>query len=314
MPKILPVPSALRRGPFTRDLALLEGVTGRRLEGRVFRRLFPCVYVARDHPMSHDDWVRAALLAMPDDARVSHLTRLQRLGLEHGPLFPLHLTVTGDLHRAVDGVFLHRTKAMPPVDGENVSVEAAFMGYASSARTIDLIKVGDWLAHRGHLDPERVAWLADQTPWRPGAAEALSVLRNLDARSASLPESETRAVVVHAGLPVPEVNSDVYDDHVLVARVDLLFARWRLIIEYEGRQHLTDIGQWNRDIGRYETLRDLGYSYIQVTHEMLRQPRALALRIHRKLVELGYEGAAPQFGARWSRLFGKPCADRRRIG
>lgn len=285
------------------------------LQGRRFRRLFPTVYVIAGLEMTREHWIAAALLTAPDDARVSHLTRLQRLGLDYGSAFPVHLTVEGDLHRNVEGLFLHRTIAMPAGDGpENVSVEAAFIGYAAEARTLDLIKVGDWLLHRGHLALDRLVDLAREAPWRPGAAEALSVAPELDARSASLTESELRAIYIAAGLPAPELNRDIYAADVLVARVDLLFVLWRLIVEYEGRQHAFDIGQWNRDIGRYEALRDLGYPYMQITNEMLSQPRAVVLRTYRKLVQLGYDGPAPTFGARWRRLFGKPCADLRRAG
>lgn len=245
-------------------------------------------------------------MALPDDARVSHLTRLQRLGLNYGPQFPLHFTRTGELHRNIDGIMLHRTIALPPGDAESVCVEAAYIGFAVDARTIDLVKIGDWLLRHGHLSLSLLRELAELEPWRPGAADVCSVIAELDGRSASLAESELRVMFAAAGLPTPEPNRDIYDGEVLIARVDLLFVLWRLIIEYEGRQHLHDIGQWNRDLGRYEALRDLGYPYLQVTNEMLRQPRALVLRVHRKLVGLGYKGPPPHFGGRWRRLFGRP--------
>lgn len=281
------------------------------LTAKRFRRLLPCVYAASDYEMSLEDWIRAALLASPDDARISHVTRLQRLGLDFGPLFPIHLTRKGELHRVSELVFLHRTIAMPPHDDENVSVEAAYIGFAAEARTIDLIKVGDWLVHRGHLDVERLRWLAHEAPWRPGSAEALSVSLEFDGKAASPPESEVRVLCRAAGLPEPEVNADIYRDGIVIARGDLVFRRWKLICEYEGRHHLTDVRQWNRDITRYADLRALGYEYLQITHEMLQQPKALVLKIYQLLVKRGYDGPPPHFGGRWRRLFEQPHADRR---
>lgn len=295
-------------GPFTRDEALNSGLTRGRLQSSKYERLFPRVYVRAGVELSHEDWVRAARLSMPQDAQVSHLTRLQMAGLDIGPRFPLHFTVTGDLHRDVDRLFLHRTIDMPPTDDVGVVIEAAVIGYAATARTIDLIKACDWLLHRELMNLEVLEELCRTQRWRPGADHVLSVLHEIDARAASLPESETRLFVTRAGLPRPEANVDVYRDGVFIARVDLLFRLWRLALEYEGRQHLIDVDQWNRDIVRYADLREADYAYLQITHEMLRQPKALVLRIYRALVEQGYDGPAPHFGAAWRRLFECPTA------
>ena len=89
---------------------------------------------------------------LPGEAQLTGITRLQQLGLDYGPRRPFRFVVDRDLHRAVDGVFLHRTKEMPPLDDIGVCVEAAFMSYCSLCRVIDAIKVGDWLLHQRHMD------------------------------------------------------------------------------------------------------------------------------------------------------------------
>src|SRR5674476_1064207 len=153
MPASLPIPAALSNGPFTHQDALRCEVSEKVLRGRRFRRLHPRVWVLASYKMSDLDWIRAAELAMPDEARASHLTRLRRLGLDYGTFPPLHFTVQGELHLALDGIKLHRTKVMPPTDAQGVTPAAAFIGYAVEARVIDLIKVGDWLLYHEHTCP-----------------------------------------------------------------------------------------------------------------------------------------------------------------
>jgi very-short-patch-repair endonuclease len=73
--------------------------------------------------------------------------------------------------------------------------------------------------------------------------------------------------LVLAGLPVPECNLVIGDDHGPIGRVDLVYVAYRLIIEYEGDQHRTDRFQWNRDIDRQELFTRAHWTLIRVTSE-----------------------------------------------
>lgn len=262
--------------------------------------------------MSDLDWIAAAALAMPTQARTSHITRIHALGLGYGPLRPFHFTALGDLHLDVKDIFLHRTEIwLPPYDDRGVSPAAAFIGYAETARMIDVIKVGDWLLYQGHMSAPELVELAQRDRWRPGAGQVLRVFPHLDGRARSVKESETRALLVFAGLPLPGVNVDLFDGMTFLACVDLVYERWRLIIEYEGRQHAEDHFQFDRDVGRYAGLRGAAWEYVQVTQQALKQPKNLVRHVHTKLVERGYDGPAPVFGGRWRSLF-EPVAPERR--
>jgi hypothetical protein len=273
------------------------------LRGAQWVRLHPRIWVHRDHELTHLDRITAAALAMPDRAQLSHVSRLQALGLDVGDHLPIHFTVAGDLHIAIDDIFLHRTEVLPPLDGGGVSPAAAFVQYCATATVLEAIIAGDWLLAERHMSVAEVSELAMRDDWRPGARQARAVLRHLDPRSRSPKESELRAIVVFSGLPVPEVNADVHAAGRRIAIVDLLLETWRLVLEYEGRQHALDTGQFARDVTRYAELREAGYEYVQVTHEMLQRPRALAIRIHRVLARRGYHGPAPVFARRWDSLF-----------
>lgn len=298
------IPDQLRRGPFTREQARVLGLTPRMLNGMSYRRLFPCVWVLRDHPMTDLDWITAARMAMPARAQMSHLTRIQALGLDFGPTTPFHFTVAGDLHLDVNGIFLHRTEVLPPLDDVGVTPGAAFIQYCATARLIDAIKVGDWLLHHRHATALEISELARRDHWRPGARQVRRVLPHLEAGSRSLKESESRAVLVFSGLPMPEVNKDVRNARgELLGYGDLVYLLWKLLVEYEGRQHLSNLSQWNGDIDRYRGFRDEDWRYVQVTNEKLDTPKKLVSEVYGQLVRGGYDGPAPTFGPRWLSLF-----------
>jgi hypothetical protein len=297
------IPVSLRGRPFTHLEARAAGVSERMLRGKRFVRVHPRVWRCAEDELSDRDRLTAAQLAMPSDARVTGLTRIQMEGLRFGPAMPLHFVVARDHHIALDGIFLHRTKRMPLTDDKGVAIELAYVAYCATARTLETIKVGDWLLHRGLMDLDRLVTHASAEPWRDGALEAIWVSHHLDARSRSLMESETRCFLSFAGLPLPESNGEVLlDDRRLIAG-DLLYRELGLVIEYEGEHHQADRAQYVSDIDRYESLRASGLDYVQVTKEKARRPRRLVLAIHARMEAHGYQGPAPFFGDQWDQLF-----------
>jgi hypothetical protein len=277
------------------------------LQHERFVEVHPSVYRLAGVVLDERGKIDAARRALPADARISHGTLLRLLGVARGPLLPVHFTVARDLHLKIPGITLHRTGVMPPHDGVAVSVEAAFIGFAATARPIDVMTVGDWLLHHQHMTKESVSALAHLQSWRPGAAGVIEIVPQLDARSRSLPESETRVLLIAAGLPRPEVNLDVHDgDGRFLGCGDLVFRLWKLIVEYEGGQHFTDPRQIASDVDRYAGLRRDDWEYVQLTKRHLARPRAMVHRVHRALVARGYDGPAPQFGPGWNSLFAVP--------
>ena len=184
-----------------------------------------------------------------------------------------------------------------------MSVEAAFVAYCAEARTIDAIRVGSALLHRGSMDAAELATLVLEQPWRRGCSEAGWVVPHLDGRCRSLPEAELLALVRFAGLPEPRVNSPILLEDGHEVTPDLWFEDRRCVVEYEGGQHQEDRAQYTGDIDRYAAYRREGIGYELVTKELLRNPRVTVRRIHRLLVEGGYDGPGPEFGELWAVLF-----------
>lgn len=297
------IPPELRAGPFTRAMAAVHAITARMLDGQRFVRVFPGVWRVSDHEMTESDWVAAARMALPERAHLTGISRLQQLGLDYGPRRPIRFVIAGDHHLDIEGIFLHRTKRLPPTDDIGVTVSAAFIAYCAEARVVDAIKVGDWLVHEGHMTIESVRALALSALWRNGAHEAIWVLDHLDGRCRSLKESETKAVLQFAGLERPEVNVrlDVGEDVVVIG--DLVFERWGLVVEYEGAHHQQDRHQYVADLDRYALLRATGVGYVQATHEKLSHARTLVGEVYRALLARGYDGPPPTFGEAWRTLF-----------
>lgn len=298
-----PIPDDLTAGPFTRARARALGVTDRMLDGARFVRVLPRVFRHRDHVMTTDDWFLAASLALPDHARLTGISRIQRLGLDVGPPLPVRYVVEGDLHLDHRELFLHRTRRLPPTDEVGVTPAAAFIAYCRCARVIDAIKVGDWLLHGAHMTPSELRGLCLAEPWRDGAREALWVLEHLDGDARSLPESETRAVLSFAGLPPSGVNRRLRLAEDLTLIGDLVYDRWRTVVEYEGAHHQTDRVQYVSDLDRYAVMRRHQVGYVQVTREKLGRARTLVGEVHRELVSRGYDGPPPSCQGRWGQLF-----------
>jgi very-short-patch-repair endonuclease len=297
------IPEALRGRPFAHDEARRHGVSARMLMGSRFVRIHPRVWRCADHEMSDADHVTAARLALPEDARLTGITRIQLEGLDFGPRRPVRLVVARDHHVDLDGLFLHRTERMPPTDDRGVTPAAAFIAYCALARVIDAVRVGDWLLHHGRMTLPELRDLALGQQWRDGADEAIWLLDHLDGRSRSLPESDIRSMLRFAGLPAPEVNENLAIAEGTVVQGDLLYRALRLLVEYEGAHHQEDRAQYASDIDRYADIRRAGLDYVQVTREKAREPQRMVREVHARMVELGYDGPAPDFGERWRSLF-----------
>ena len=315
------IPSELTRRPFTRAEALALGLTPRMLQGARFVRLYPRVWRHRDHVMTPASWITAGRLALPDGAALTGISRIQQLGLDLGPRAPLHFVLPGRLHLAFEGMVLHRTVLMPPLDGEGtVTPAASFISYCTHARLIDAVMVGDWLLHHEHMSVGELDALFDAQPWRDGVEEARLVVPFLDGHSRSVKESETRMLLVASGLPMPEANVELRVIREAVVTADLVYVVYLVVVEYEGAQHQEDRAQYLGDVDRYGLMRRHKVRYVQVTKEKLRAPRSVPRAVYAELREAGYKGPAPEFGEVWHQLF-RPVRDltprrpaRRRVG
>ena len=108
--------------------------------------------------------------------------------------------------------------------------------------------VGEALVRLGKATPESLVAACEGSDARYAAA-ALRAARYVRAEVDSPMETRLRMLIVLAGLPEPEVNVVVRKDGgEWSRRFDLCYPQLKLIIEYDGLQHLRDRDQWSRDL------------------------------------------------------------------
>ena len=120
--------------------------------------------------------------------------------------------------------------------------------------------------------PDELAERIRSWPRLPGRDLILEALSRARAGVESPKETETRLLIVDAGLPEPVVQHEVRDGRRLVARIDLAYPQWKIAIEYEGEEHRLDARRWRDDISRRRALEAAGWVVLRVTIEDLRRP------------------------------------------
>ncbi len=111
---------------------------------------------------------------------------------------------------------------------------------------------------------------------RRGVVQARDVLTRVDGRAESSGESFTRIIMVDEGLPVPDLQVWVYDEHGdPVYRLDHAYEPLKIGIEYDGEDHHTSEADRRHDAERRAWLRSQGWRIIVVTrHDMAVHRRA----------------------------------------
>jgi len=308
MSRTAEVPEALRSGPFTLDLANRHGVSKRTLGGPSYTRLFRGVYIWVGLEVSMVTWVRAALLVLPDDAVASHVTALWIYGVEIGAAWPLHFSTNTLLVSEHSQLRLHRRRGrlnayqhngLPVLGPDRTFVDVA----ATRLSFVQLVQAAEMLLQ---LERTKLSTLWDFALSRhlDGVCRARRVLRYVRENVESPMETLVRLMIVFARLPEPEANLDIFDaEGTFVARGDLVYNRWKVLVEYDGWQHERDAKQRQRDRERREVLEGFGWRVIVITSEDLRNKGEVVRRVYNAIQARGYEGRAPTFNDSWHKWF-----------
>ncbi len=210
---------------------------------RRHRMLFHGVYIDRECPLSPHLLAKAALMAVASGSYLSHHTAA-RLWNGIVPDTPnVHVTCRG-LRTQTDGITAHRAKVGQSVVQRKglpmTSPGQTFLDLAHVLDLVDLVVLGDSLVKARHVTCDE---LVELTRGRRGPYSKLArraavlVRRGVD----SAMETRLRLLIVLAGLPEPAVDHRIFTrDGGLLYRFDLYYEQWRLIIEYDGKQHEKD--------------------------------------------------------------------------
>lgn len=281
------IPSELSGTAFSRSRAEAFGVTRRMLQGSRFTMIHPDVYRTTDTEPTLAVLIGAARLVLPEDAAVSHLTNLRLRGFEIGTMLPLHFSTNSPNEIDRPGVVIHRRQGrLRPRGVSSVPALGAKRTFVDAATLLGdrrLLSVGDWLVATGQVDLLELRAYVIQSHL-DGVRRARRVAPLVCEGVESVRESDVRWALIQAGLPMPEVNVPIVDDHGLqLARGDLVYRRWKVLVEYDGWQHERDARQRQWDHLRREALEAAGWRVIVITAFDMASPAAVASRVRQVL-------------------------------
>lgn len=280
MPPRRSIPPALATAPFDLARAQALGVSRSQLRGARFSRPFRGVHMV-GAVTGLPELCEAARMVLPPCAVFSDETAAALLGLPlPRPPRVLHVTVppgTAAVRRV--GMVGH-VRALPPDDIAKLgalrltTAARAFIDLAESQPRAALVALGDAILRGRLADTTDLAVAVARCRGRRGVRRARQLLNLLDPRSESPMESHLRLLLIDAGLPRPDVNMNVYDDHgEFLGRADLLFREARVIVEYDGDHHRSDRRQFAHDVRRGSLLAAAGYLVLRFTaDDVLRRP------------------------------------------
>ena len=136
----------------------------------------------------------------------------------------------------------------------------------------ELIVMGDGLVSRRNpvATLARLSAAVDARSGRRGTARLRIALHSIRANSDSARETMLRLAVTREGFPEPEVNAPLRDKAGrVIAHGDLVWPEFRVVVEYEGRQHAENPEQFAIDIRRLNRIAEAGYRVIRVDRQLM---------------------------------------------
>ncbi len=299
MPRPAPLPDPYASEPFAIHAALKEGVTARRLRNGDLARPFHGVR-APSRPRDLRDLARTYAARMLPHEAFTHLTAAYLQGLR---------LPEGYRSTTLDASFLapHRAPRAAGTRGRQISADTELIVLPDGLRTTppittwlhcsellavdDLIVMGDGLLRRRHplatLDQLKAA--VDAYAPRRGVSKLREALVWVRTDTDSARETMLRLIVVRAGFPEPKVNWPIVNRFgATIAHGDLVFPEYRVVLEYDGRQHAEDETQFAIDIDRLDELMEENWRVIRVDKSLMRRRATLLGKINTALTAGGW--------------------------
>jgi hypothetical protein len=282
--------------PFRGSDAVRAGrVTWGVLTGPGFRRVGSDTYVAAGAPDDARTRVLAAAVRGGRSAVVTGWSAcvIQGIDVVPRPEPAVEMAVHDRQIRPEPGLVVRRQyladEDVVEVDGVRVTtpLRTAF-DLATRTGLVDAVVAADGLGRYGGFTGADLETMARRQPGARGVRRVRRVAELMDPRSESPMETRTRLVVVLGGLPVPELQHEVFDEYRFIARIDMAWVEFRVALEYDGRDHAVD-DRRGRDLDRREELRRAGWEVIVVTaRQVLRRPEWVVARVREALLARGW--------------------------
>lgn len=287
--------------PFRGSAAIAAGLTTRRrLRGPGFRELGRDTYVRVGVELDDLGRIEAACLEIPG-AVAGGWSAVVVLGVDAAPEgVDVELVVGRRRIAPRTGIALRQDvlgeREFLVVDGLRVTapLRTAF-DLARRPDHVESVIAVDALAHHfGFAVKGLLDYPANRDNPRDGR-RVEAVVADADARAESPPETRTRLVLRHGGVPEPIPQYRVFEARGReVGRVDFGWPELRTGLEYQGDHHRTDRRQWRRDAVRTTELAAAGWLVLPVTaHDLFVDPAGLVRRVRAALRQRARELGAP---------------------
>jgi very-short-patch-repair endonuclease len=259
------------------------------------RRISRGLYLSHAEDPSLEVRCRAWALLLPPDAAFGMETAALLLGLpvpevpravqvvmRPRPVLPQRRGLRVHVRQLTGADVMH-------VDGLRLTSPAQlFLDLAARWPPEEVLALGDGLLRGRHLTAQNLAARLARADRVRGVVRARELAPRLSDRSHSRAESLIRYWLEESDLPDPELQIPVHDRWGReAAHADLGYGRWKLALEYEGRQH-ADPDQCGRDIDRYSLMAADGWVVLRFAKRHLNGPWTVVERTRRTLLHRGW--------------------------
>jgi very-short-patch-repair endonuclease len=287
MPARLPLPQQFSEDPFAYRDARAAGVSHKRLRGADVSHPF---HGTRDPQPDESIRRLCATYASQMDERAffSSVTAAQLMSIPLPQRLDesnaIHVAIISP-HRGLEGVRVIGHKIQPmghdswTNDGLVLSTPArAWCELGVLLSVAELVAAGDFIIHwkaplASHLD----LWDAlERYPDKRGKRKLHAALALLNDRAESPMESQLRTILTLGGIAGLVVNHPIRIG-TFSYRLDLAIPAKRVAIEYQGDYHRSQ-AQWRRDMTRRSRIESIGWTFVEVNGDDIRDPTELVAR------------------------------------
>lgn len=195
----------------------------------------------------------------------------------------VHVFDPGIRLRPTVGLSVHQREGAPirRISGRLASTPAwTAIEVARQLRRPRALATLDAALHSPWCTPADLAAVVDQQRGRRGIVAIRELLQFADGRSESAMESEARLVMIDRGIPMPELQHEIWGIDGELYRVDFAWPEAMVIAEYDSVQWHAGRAEMLRDKRRSAVLQELGWIVIPILVTDVRQyPDRLADRI-----------------------------------
>jgi very-short-patch-repair endonuclease len=244
------------------------GLTLSSLRGNAWRRLGAGLYCWRG--LNTEPWplLTSWRDLLPADAVFAGKTAAWILGMDFAPTDPVDIIVpTGSATRSRAGLYVRRCE----LKGDEAVTDRGLRATTTCRTLLDLcirwkqveaLVAIDMALNLGLTSAQGLAGYAQGVGGRPGAARFRS-LAKVAASAESPMETRLRWLLIQAGLPSPEVQTNLHDvDQNFLGRADLYYPAARLVLEFDGGNHRERLVEDDR---RQNGLVNAGFKLLRFT-------------------------------------------------